>query len=139
MKKLFLAVDPGTSKCGLAVMDTDGLVHEKLVAPLEGLTNTVQTLISVHTGVEVVAIGAGTGSKPVAKILKAVCTGTDVIYVQEKNTTLRARELYEKDHPRRWPASMLPFGLFGMPEDMDAYAAVAIGMIFIEMISEGKN
>lgn len=138
MAEMFIAIDPGTSKCGMAVMDTDGRVYEKRVVRADDLGPAVVAMLYLRQDAKLIAVGAGTGGSKTAAALRSDLPDMPVVETPEKNTTLIARQIYEREHPRRWPMSMIPFGLFGLPEDMDAYAAVAIGINYIESIRE-KN
>ena len=135
MKDKLLAIDPGTRKCGIAVLHPDGTALEKRVAPLEGLKNELEDIFGRRDDIDAVVVGSGTGSAKVIEIIRSIGAAPGSIEkIQERNTTLDARKLYEKDHPRPWPLRMLPFGLFGLPDGMDAYAAVAIGLLYLESI-----
>ena len=128
----FLAVDPGLSKCGLAVMASDGAVLVKSVAPAGNVAEAAAELAAAHGGIDLIVVGGGTGSKMVAdKLLASGGLPRRVEFVQEKNTTLDARKLYENEHPLPWPLGMIPRWLFANPRALDAYAAVAIGLRYI--------
>jgi len=132
----FLAIDPGTGKCGLAVLDSRGAIVEKRVADFSSVETAAAEMLAGNGDVSLAAVGGGTGADEVIRKMKTVPGFPERIEkVREKNTTLDARKIYEEENPRPWPLKIIPFGLLGLPEDMDAYAAVAIGRRFLEKMS----
>lgn len=135
MDFIFLAIDPGTAKCGLAVMDSAGAVIEIIETKTDRLEADISDILKRYGRIDRVAIGDGTGHKETAAaVRRAAGGGLEIIPVREKNTTLEARRLYLEANPRPWPARLIPFGLFGLPEEMDAWAAVAIGRNYIDSL-----
>ncbi len=129
---VFLSVDPGTAKCGLAVMDSRGAALEIMESKPETLSADLEDIIERFERIDRIVIGDGTGYKKTAETVKSFFGDKmPIIQAHEKNTTLEARRLYEKENPRPWPARLVPFGLFGLPGDMDAWAAVVIGRRYI--------
>ena len=128
----FLAVDPGRKKCGLAVMTSDGAVLGKQMCSADGVSAAAAELAQSHGGVERIVIGGGTGSGAVAEKLRATAALPSLIVTSpEQNTTLDARLIYERENPRAWPLRLIPRWLFAPPADLDAYAAVAIGLRYL--------
>lgn len=66
-----LAIDPGRSKCGVAVVRQDGTSLKRDIVPVEGLQSTVIELITKYAPVAIVC-GDGTGAKPILKMLREV-------------------------------------------------------------------
>lgn len=127
-----LAVDPGRVKCGLAVIISDGTVLAKTSVLFADVAAAAAELAVMHEAARIV-IGSGTGSAEViAKLQAEPALPRHIEKIGEKNTTLEARKLYEKDHPLPWPLKFFPRWLFGNPRALDAYAAIAIGMRYIE-------
>ena len=117
-----LAVDPGRGKCGLAVVCASGAVLEQRIVPRTDLVSAAVNTVQRHSPAAVV-IGNRTGSKEARTELEAALKRALVV-VEEHETTLRSRERYYRDHPRRGLARLLPEGLFTPPVPLDDYAAV---------------
>ncbi|MFA6447993.1 MAG: pre-16S rRNA-processing nuclease YqgF [bacterium] len=129
----FLAVDPGSGKCGLAVMTSDGAALGKLVAPAGNVAEAAADLANRFGGVDLVVVGSGTGGAAVADKLRAHAgLPSRAVLSPEQNTTLEARLLYERENPRPLPLRLIPRWLFAPPADLDAYAAVAIGLRYLK-------
>jgi len=127
---VILGIDPGTRKCGYAVLSQAG------GAPVEiGIVETPQlgplavALVARHP-IRAIALGSGTHAPPVALALRAC--GIPVHVVDERETTLRARFRYFKDNPpkgwRRW----VPRGMLLPPRPIDDYAALLIAERYAE-------
>jgi hypothetical protein len=129
----FLAVDPGRKKCGLAVMTSDGATLGKQVVPTDAVAGAAAELAGRFGGIELIVIGGGTGSAEVADKLRASgALPSSVVTSPEQHTTLDARLIYERENPRAFPLRLIPRWLFAPPADLDAYAAVAIGLRYLK-------
>ena len=58
---IYLAIDPGREKCGLAVLQEDGSVIERRRCESSALTDVVTELLSQHRPTACL-VGNGTGS-----------------------------------------------------------------------------
>jgi RNase H-fold protein (predicted Holliday junction resolvase) len=123
-----LAVDPGTRKVGYAVLAHDGTVLVQGIAPNEGLAVRFVRLAGEHV-LAAVALGQGTNVRPVRLALEGL--GLPIALVDERETTLRARELYFHDHPPRGWRRLIPRSLQLPPRPIDDYAAILIGRRYL--------
>lgn len=114
------AVDPGRSKCGLAVTDRAGetVVAAAILPPSEGIA-LLQRWQS--QGLGLVVLGNGTGSHSWGEQL----TGLGLTSQQrdEWGTTLAARQRYWQLEPPRGWRRCLPQGLRLPPRDIDDVVA----------------
>lgn len=117
-----LAVDPGTAKCGLAVVGPDG-VRDHQVVPTGRLRDEVAAWIARHRP-DRVLLGNGTAMKAARRQLEGLAV--EVELVEERHTTERARQRYFVDHPARGWRRLLPSGLRLPAEPYDDYAAVVL-------------
>lgn len=119
-----LGIDPGTRKCGYAVLAQRGAV------PLEiGIVETLRlpeivAELAVRHALDAIALGSGTHAPPVADLL-GPC-GLPVLIVDERETTLRARSRYFADHPPKGWRRLIPRGMLLPPRPIDDYAALLI-------------
>lgn len=128
MSAPILVVDPGTRKSGYAVLADDGRALEQGVEPTTELLAVARAACARH-GVERLVLGRGTNAKPVAGRLEAL--GLPVSFVDEHETTIRARALYFADHPPRGWRRLVPRSFQLPPRPIDDYAAVLIGRRFL--------
>lgn len=127
-----LAIDPGSDKCGLAVIDPrDGLLGREIV-PTEVLETAVRAWIREHCPARLV-MGAGTSSRRARQTLEGL--GLPLDLVPEAHTTERARKRYFQEHPPRGWRRLIPLGLQVPPLPVDDYAAVLIAEDYLAALA----
>lgn len=130
--KNFIAIDPGREKCGVAVMDGEGGVAEKAIIPRSRVGEKIKELLERHPGVDEFAVGGGTGGGELLELLKKNFPGLRATAVEEKNTTLLARDRYFLEHPEKRYLRVFPLSLFLRQPEVDAHAAVVIGERYLK-------
>jgi RNase H-fold protein (predicted Holliday junction resolvase) len=121
---VILGIDPGTRKCGYALVD--GLHGTPIVlgiAPLDRLAAELSPIVAAHS-IDIAALGRGTNSAHVATILTSL--GLAHALVDERETTLRARGRFFLDHPPRGWKRFVPRGMLLPDRPIDDYAALLI-------------
>ena len=134
-----LSLDPGSDKCGYAIIRYDLVVEEKGVVLFGDLSKTMKRLQKFHP--EVVVVGKGTASKVVFDLLKDLNLGIEIRYGDECNTTYEARKRYFKDNPPTGLWRLVPLGMQFPPRPIDDYAAILIGERYLHehhLYHEGK-
>lgn len=119
---LYLGIDPGSSKTGLALVDIWGSIHKLHIARTEKLLEEINAFCDKENVVAII-MGNGTHGKAIAK---RVADGIDLPQhiVEEAYSTEEARRLYWKVNPPKGLKALVPRGLLVPPEPLDAYAAV---------------
>lgn len=126
---IVLSVDPGSRKCGIAVVsETDGILARKVV-PVEELEETAAGFWREFQ-IDFVAVGGSTGSRRTVELMQRVLQ-TEVFVVDERHSTERARERYLAEHPPCGWRRLIPLGLQIPPEPYDDYAAVILAENFM--------
>ena len=119
-----ISIDPGKCKCGLVLVDLQKKkVDQAIVVNTEFLPNYVKNL-NGSENISKVIIGNGTTSRQ--NIEKLDFIRNDLIIVEEKNTTLRAKKRYFEIFPTRGLKSFLPKEIFIMNKNLDALSALII-------------
>ena len=119
-----ISIDPGKCKCGLVLVDLQKKkVDQAIVVNTEFLPNYVKNLNSSEN-ISKVIIGNGTTSRQ--NIEKLDFIRNDLIIVEEKNTTLRAKKRYFEIFPTKGLKSFLPKEIFIMNKNLDALSALII-------------
>jgi RNase H-fold protein (predicted Holliday junction resolvase) len=124
-----LAVDPGSMKCGLAVVTNQITVLNKRTVDLRNLTETVRCLCAEYA-VSVIVIGDGTHSKIIRSDL-TTSLKLPVVMVNEDKSSLEGRYRYLKENSRGL-ARILPIGLRVPREPYDDYVAVILAERFFK-------
>lgn len=126
---MLIAIDPGRDKCGLAIVQPDGEVLELFLVRATELLEQVQICLAKYPQSQIL-LGDGTQSATAQQNLASL--NQSIILVDERNTTLQASELYwRKNKPSFWQ-SLLPIRWRSLPEPVDAYAAWAIALRFLQ-------
>jgi RNase H-fold protein (predicted Holliday junction resolvase) len=121
----YIGIDPGRTKCGIAVVDEDGVRHALGVVPTADLATTLTGY--AHAGpIAAICVGDATTSDAAVSICKAALPGIPIAVVDERHTTLEARGRYYKDNPPRGLAKLIPRGLLVPKAPLDGYAAMLI-------------
>ena len=119
-----LSIDPGKCKCGLVLADFyQKRVDQAVVLNTEFLPKYLKTLNS-SVNISKVIIGNGTTSRQ--NIEKLEFIKNDLIIVEERNTTLRAKKRYFELFPTRGLKTLLPKEIFIMNKNLDAVSALII-------------
>ncbi len=123
--QVILGVDPGHSKCGLAVVGADGRVLARRVVVVQQLGPQAAELVSEYA-VQVVALGNSVGSRSAERVIKEHCPGVAVAQVDETMTSQLARQRYWQDNPPRGLWCLVPTSWRVPPRPIDDYAAVVL-------------
>ena len=117
---MYVGIDPGRDKCGVAILNSAGeIIFQKVIETAEFET-ALKNLIAQYK-LELAILGDGTTHKNAEKILRGL--NLPVKIVDEKHTTEEARRLYwEKNPPRGW-RKLLPTSMQVPPEPVDALVA----------------
>ncbi|MCX6369429.1 MAG: pre-16S rRNA-processing nuclease YqgF [Armatimonadetes bacterium] len=94
-----LAIDPGTAKCGVAVVEPGGKILHLEIVLTEQLASRVAELCAQYSPAQLL-MGNGTQSKALAALLP------EVIFVPEAYTSQRARQRLSVARP--WWLRWLP-------------------------------
>ncbi len=123
-----VAIDPGTAKCGVAVVSAAGKVIARAIVSLGSLEETLGPYLAAHPRL---LVGNGTGGRPVVELLRHA-GWPEALVVEEKGTTLEARRLYFQHRPPRGWRRLLPLSFLLPPRPIDDWAAVAIALKFLD-------
>jgi len=124
-RTVIIGVDPGRSKCGLAVVYDDGSRKSLAVVPTPEIGDRLDAEVRA-SDVRAICIGHATGSDSIVALCASRWPAIPRRVVDETNTTLEARRLYYVDHPPRGLWRFIPRGLLVPNEPLDAYAALLI-------------
>ena len=119
-----ISIDPGKCKCGLVLVDfLEKKVDQAIVLNTESLPIYVKNL-NASENISKVIMGNGTTSRQ--NIEKLDFIRNNLIIVEEKNTTLRAKKRYFEIFPTKGLKSFLPKEIFIMNKNLDALSALII-------------
>ena len=133
---MFIAIDPGRSKCGLAVVQENGAALELQLLTPENLLAQVQECLQRYPDSQIL-LGNGTDSEAIQQLLAPITSL--LLLVDERNTTLEANALYWQNNTASFWQKLLPASWRSIAQPLDAYAAWAIALRFLKSIEKNKN
>ena len=131
MTKLYLGIDPGRSKTGLALVDGAGKIVKLHIAESQNIDNEIVEFIKNSCPVQIV-LGNGTNSRNICEVVQKVLPDVFITVVEEAHSTEEARTLYWQENPPKGLKKLIPLGLLVPPVPLDAYAAVILVRRFLE-------
>jgi RNase H-fold protein (predicted Holliday junction resolvase) len=128
-EKAVLAVDPGSAKCGLALVlrNADGKLDVlwRKVALVAELQAGVNEALGVRSA-DMIVVGSGTGSREVVHQIRECRPSMGILVVDEHETSLQARERYWEHHKRRGWRRFVPATMQVPPEPFDDFVALIL-------------
>ena len=131
MTKLYLGIDPGRSKTGLALVDGVGKIVKLHIAESQNIDNEIVEFLKNSCPVQIV-LGNGTNSRNICEVVQKVLPDILITVVEESFSTEEARTLYWQENPPKGLKKLIPLGLLVPPIPLDAYAAVILVRRFLE-------
>lgn len=107
-----IGIDPGTEKCGVALLDAHGECQWRTVESTVDLPDRVAKLWNEYPRA-VIVVGDGTGSRTFIKQMAAqglLERFGEPVLVDERYSTEEARRVYLREHCHGW-RKLLFFGL----------------------------
>jgi len=130
-----LGFDPGRRKCGIAVMKVDRSLCYHEVVNSEVAVATVQQLRSQFP-VSLIVMGNQTSSREWQQQLNAVLEDTlRVVLVDERNSTLEARDRYWQMYPPQGLVRLVPQTLRPIPRPIDDIVAILLIDRYLEQLT----
>ena len=129
---MLLGIDPGTRKCGYAVLERLGAQPLALgIAPLAEFRARLDQLRADYPALDMAAIGHGTNADVVSAAVRDA--GLPFALVDERETTLQARARFFVDHPPRGWRRLVPQGMLLPDRPIDDYAALLIAERYLRL------
>lgn len=129
---MYMGIDPGRDKCGVAVLNASGKIKFQRVVATDELDRVIKSL-AAEFEIAVVILGDGTTHKSAAE--KVSAAGLKFQLVDEKHTTEEARRLYWKKNPPRGWRKLLPTSMQVPPEPVDAIVAEILVRRFLTNVA----
>jgi len=124
-EEIIIAIDPGTKKCGYAVVDSNLSVLKREVISTEKIVKNIEDSLNIYK-INKVILGNGTNYKNIEKRLKNHFPELKIILIEEEFSTLEARKKYFKAHPPQGILKLIPLSLRVPPCHYDDFVAVLL-------------
>jgi len=124
-EEIIMAIDPGTKKCGYAVVDSNLSVLQREVISTEKIKKTIEDSLNIYK-INKIILGNGTNYKNIEKRLKNHFPQLKIILIEEEFSTLKARKKYFETHPPRGILKIIPLSLRVPPCQYDDFVAILL-------------
>jgi RNase H-fold protein (predicted Holliday junction resolvase) len=136
INKYLLALDPGSDKVGVAVLDYQAQEKEKTIVKIDELIDHLKEIFKIYQIKEII-IGNGTGSEKIIEMLKNNFAGRKISLVEEKFTTEEAQARYLKEKPMsNYEKLLRKIISWKLKKPLDDYAALIIGEKYLEKLDK---
>ncbi|MEH2162131.1 MAG: resolvase [Nostoc sp.] len=133
---VILGFDPGRDKCGLAVMGLDRQLYYHQVALAKEAIATIETLRQ-RFPISLMVMGDQTTAKQWRqKLYQELTEPLSIILVDERYTTLEARDRYWQMFPPKGLTKLLPQGLRQPPRPIDDIVAILLIERYLNRLTE---
>jgi len=124
-EEIIIAIDPGTKKCGYAVVDSNLSILQREVISTEKIAKNIEDSLNIYK-INRIILGNGTNYKQIEKKLREHFPQLKIILIEEDFSTLEARKKYFKAHPPRGIFKLIPLSLRVPPCHYDDFVAVLL-------------
>lgn len=123
---MILGFDPGLDKCGVAIMGENNTLHYHQVLLAEEISTTITSLCQQFSP-KLVVIGDQTTSKFWREKLKEILPqSVAIVTVNERNSTLEARDRYWQMYPAKGILRFIPVKMRIPPRPIDDLVAILL-------------
>lgn len=134
---MILGFDPGRDKCGLAVMGREQQLLYHQVVPSQEAIATIQKLCQQFV-VEIIVMGDQTTAKSwKQKISRDLATSVPIVLVDERYSSLEARDRYWQMYPPKGIQRLIPQGLREPPRPVDDIVAILLIERYLQLGARG--
>ena len=136
---VILGFDPGRQKCGLAVMAVDRkLQYHQVITAFDAIA-TIESLRQKYP-VSVLVMGDQTTAKQWKKQLEQnLAQPLRIILVDERYSTLEARDRYWEMYPPKGFYRLIPQGMRPLPRPVDDIVAILLIERYLERLSGARG
>ena len=126
---MILAIDPGTSKIGWALVDNLGKAEHQGIAHIGQWDGQLQSLATRYR-IETVVVGDGTNRVNIAAGAARLLPQVEIVVIDETGSTVEAWKLKRTEEAGRNPLKILQFTLRQLfsPQPVDDYAAWVLAL-----------
>jgi RNase H-fold protein (predicted Holliday junction resolvase) len=136
---VILGFDPGRDKCGVAVMGLDRQLQYHEVIPANEAIATIEEL-RLKFPISLVVMGNQTTAKQwKQQLTQGLADAVNIILVDERYTTLEARDRYWQMYPPKGITKLLPKGLRQPPRPIDDIVAILLIERYLNRLTESIN
>jgi RNase H-fold protein (predicted Holliday junction resolvase) len=133
---VILGFDPGRAKCGLAVMAVDRTVGYHAVVATDAAIATIAELRQ-RFPISLLVLGDQTTAQEWRATLQAQPDPLRIVLVDERYSTLEARDRYWQMYPAKGLTALLPQSFRTVPRPIDDIVAILLIERYLDRLSQG--
>jgi RNase H-fold protein (predicted Holliday junction resolvase) len=122
----FLGFDPGKDKCGIAIMDREKTLMFHQVVPSYEAISTISKLAQEFQVQQVILGDQTTAKKWKQELEKSGWSADKIIMVDERYSSLEARDRYWEMYPPKGLSRLIPQGMRQPPRPVDDIVAIIL-------------
>lgn len=132
---VILGFDPGRQKCGLAIMGLDRCIYYHEVIPATEAIAMIQALQQQYP-ISFLVMGDQTSAKEWRQQITAgLADPLRIVPVDERYSTLEARDRYWQMYPPQGLAKLIPQGIRTLPRPIDDIVAILLIERYLERLT----
>ncbi|MEO1211286.1 MAG: pre-16S rRNA-processing nuclease YqgF [Cyanobacteria bacterium J06638_20] len=136
---VILGFDPGRDKCGVAIRDSEGHMAWHEVIPAAEATACLPKMCQDY-GVSLVVMGNQTTARQWQERLTTVLPeALPIVLVDERNSTLEARDRYWQLYPAKGLQALVPQSLRSIPRPIDDIVAILLIERYLHCAGSDSN
>lgn len=132
---MILGFDPGRQKCGLAIMGLDRILYYQQVAASEQVLEQIQILRQKFP-VSIVVMGNQTSADYWQQQLTSLSDPPRLMLVDERYTSLEARDRYWEMYPPKGLMRLIPQPLRKISRPIDDIVAILLIERYLNRLTE---
>ncbi len=136
-KSMILGFDPGRDKCGLAVMGMHRELYDHQVVSAEEAIATIQSLCQQFP-ISLLVMGDQTTAKTWKQQLVENLPALAIFMVDERYSSLEARDRYWQMYPPTGFSKLLPQSLRQPPRPIDDIVAILLIERYLNRLAQSK-
>ncbi|HEY9625140.1 MAG TPA: Holliday junction resolvase RuvX [Crinalium sp.] len=133
---VILGFDPGRQKCGLAVMGLDRNVYYQQVVAADEAIATIQTLRQQFPVSTLVMGNQTTANDWKQKLTTDLPEPPRIVLVDERYSTLEARDRYWQMYPPKGLTRLIPLGMRSIPRPIDDIVAILLIERYLQRLTD---
>jgi RNase H-fold protein (predicted Holliday junction resolvase) len=122
---VILGFDPGKDKCGVAIIDSDRALQYHQVIPTTEVMTKIPDLCRQY-GISQIVLGDQTTAQQWRDRLTRIANNIPIVLVDERFSTLEARDRYWQMYPPKFWEKLVPQGLRQPPRPIDDIVAIIL-------------
>ncbi len=132
---VILGFDPGRYKCGLAIVGVDRTLCYHEVILVENVVDHIESLRQTYP-ISLIVMGDQTGAQLWKQELSRLQEGPNVILVDERYSSLEARDRYWEMFPPKGLNRLLPQRIRSIPRPIDDIVAILLIERYLNKLTE---